>query len=345
MFYLFPAYVARNYYLLVAVVALATIQAAANASRLRGLLFGGRMVLPARSLGVLAAVAIVATGLFVRLSPDLLSPGLAGSELMLVFGAGVLTAGIVSLLGGMWCTTDSEAPVGLDSVPQYALPVAGYTYRVWPGAEAPRRLAIVLSDPDLPESSMLPLCEAVSAAGLSCYLVGWGRDGVPRYPDALAAIPMCIAVHGGEQPQVIVIGAGAAAALAVRAAADDERIVRVLAVAPALEPENLVTGLALLSAMNAVDAWRWQRAWDRRSFVEAIAAKELPVRVGRRLELLVSVDDGCFRAPSWLDAESAPTVGSRTLAGIAHRSLVEGAATWVSEVLAGNEEGAGVGSR
>lgn len=339
MLYLFPAYVAWNYYLFVTVVALATIQAAAAQSRLRGLLLGGRLISPGVSLRVLGLVSIAAASLFVWLSPDLLSPGLAGSELMLVFGGGVLTAVVASLIGGLCCRSDGGAYEDVDSVPEYALPVAGYTYRLWKGANHDGRFVIILTDPDLPESAMLPLCQAVSTAGLTCYLVGWGGEGVPRYPDALAAIPMCIAVHGGEHPRALVVGSGAGGDLALRAAADDERIEQVLAVGPALEVGCLVTGLALLAEMHILDAWRWYRAWDRRSFVEALEARDALTRLGGRARLLMSTDDGFFHPPGWLEAEADRSTVVRVLRGFPHRSLVEGAAVnWLAEILAGQEE-------
>jgi len=338
VFYLYPAYIAWNYYGYIALMALAVIQAAASVSGLRGLLIGGR-VWPRRvALRGLAVVALLATAGFVHFSPDLLTPGLAGSELMLVFGAGVLTAMVVSMLAGL----AGRRPPSGGAIPretrEYALPAAGYTYRLWDGSRPDGRMVIVLTDPDLPEASMLPLCRKATASGFPCVLVQWGPEGVPSYPDALAVVPMCISSHGGEEGRAFVVGAGAAADLALRSAADDERVEGVLAVAPALTTANLVQGVRLLSSMNVVDAWRRYHSWDRRAFVKALRGHEALARVGKRARVLSSPDDGLFLVPGFEERTHYAGVQWRVIPGLPHYALVEGEAEqWLEDLLTGME--------
>jgi len=284
--------------------------------------------------------AAIGTTAFLLLSPDVFSPGLAGSELMLVFGAGVLTAAVLSLAGGLagprW-PAHIAVPAG---VPEYALPAAGYTYRLWGQPRPDGRIVIVLTDPDLPRGAALPLCETAASDGFPCYLVEWGREGVPRYPDALAAVPMCISACGGEEARAYVVGSGAAADLALRSAADDERVEGVLAVSPALTPSNIATGLALLASMNVVDAWRWQHSWDRRSFVKALRAKEALARLGAKAHVLEGPDDGLFRLPPSAATEFGKGVQWCSCPGLSHYPLTqERAVTCLQSVLTGSMEG------
>lgn len=339
MFYLYPSYIAWNYYWYITVGALATIQAAASVARLQGLQIGGRLWQPVTAHRMLAAVVIVATIAFVFFSPDLLSPGLAGSELMLVFGAGVLTAAATSLLGGLYCRQPASGAVMPTEAVEFVLPVAGYTYRLWGTPRDDGRMVIVLSDPDLPTEAALSLCLTAFENGFPCFLVEWGREGVPDYPDALAVVPMCISAHGGEHPRALVVGSGPAGDLALRAAADDDRVEGVLAVAPVLSPFNLVGGLALLRSMNVLDAWRWYRAWDRRSFIKALRAHEVLPRVGGRGHLLSGPDDGLFLSSGCDDDIQTAGMQCRTRSGLSHRALVLGEASqWLAEILATTRE-------
>ena len=156
---------------------------------------------------------------------------------------------------------------------------------------------------------------------------------MPRYPDALAVVPMCVSVQGGEAGRVLLAGSGVAADLALRAAAEDTRIETVLAIGPALAPENVVAGLLLLREMNAVQAWRWYRRWSRRPFLASLDAREAASRLGNRAHLLVSPEDEFFHLGELREALPDP-VAVRLAERASHEALVrDEAPEWLSELL------------
>lgn len=330
MLYLYPAYVAWHYYLLMAAAALVTFQAAAATAGLRGLQIGGRLWPRDLAWGTLVVTLAVGVVGFVDTSPDFLSPGLAGSELMVCFGGGVATAGVISLLGGLLCRPPRSGP--FQPLGEHPLPVADYAYRRLRPPAVTGPLVIVLPDPDLPPRSVMPVLSAALDCGSPCAVVSWGREGVPRYPDAMAVVPMLITAETESEGlgPVVVVGLGACGDLALRSAADDERIGLALAVGPALVPENVLSGLLLLREMNAVDAWRWQRRWPRQRFVAAVQGAEALARLGERAGVLASRNDGFYH---W-DDELACGQSVRVLDEATHEDLIRQAAPgWVSEML------------
>lgn len=292
---------------------------------------GGRLWPASLARSTLAITIIGGVALFVATTPDLLSPGLAGTELLVTFGAGVFTGAALSLIGGMPCRP--RRATRFDQPAEHRLPIADYGYRALRPPNAGGPLVLVLPDPDLPGVATLPVVSAILDSGYTCAVVSWGREGVPRYPDAMAVVPMLISIQAGDGP-VAVVGLGASGDLALRSAADDERIALAMAVGPALRPANVLSGLLLLREMNVAEAWRWQRKWHRQGFIASLQAGEALCRLGRRGAILASRHDGFYH---WSEeCESAARAGARMhiLDGESHEGLVRGVApAWVNDML------------
>ena len=325
MLNLYPHYVAWHYFLFVTAAALGTIQAAANRAGLRGLQIGGRLWRRELAGGVLILSWLGSAVAFVRFTPDYLSPGLAGSELMAVFGAGVLAAALISTIGalaspggGSWAQPTLSGQVGM---------AADYLYQVMHPIGLPRGLAVVLPDPDLPPASVLPLITVVSELDLLAVVVSWGAGPELRYPDVLAVVPMAITAQQAAEGQalgpVVVVGMGLGGDLALRSASDDARIRLAVAVGPGLEPEGVLQGLMLLREMNMVQAWGWRSSWERRRFVGSVQGGAALLRLGARGAVLASADDGFFVCPaSTLEPASEQGSHVEVVTGVSHTGLI-----------------------
>jgi len=337
---LYPAYVARHYYLLVVVVALGVIQAAASVAGLRGLQIGGRLWRREFAWGALCLCLAGGAARFVVATPDYLSPGLAGTELIAMFGAGTMTALALSLAGGLLCPAPGRwrAPA-----PQGQQPLVGGCYcRLERPPETPRGLVVLLPDPDLAPEAVAPTAAAVVRSGFACGLVSWADDS-PVYPDALAYVPMAVSRCGhcaGPQPaMLVVIGFGLAGDLALRAACEDEHVSLVLAIAPALGPQSISEGLLLLREMSLPEAWRWRRRWGRRAFAQRLRAGEALARLRGRAALCLSHGDGFFQPDGVIGEAALCGTDVRFLSPCSHQELVlKHAPRLVSEWLARSGE-------
>ena len=325
MLHLFPQYVAWHYYIFVFVAALGTIQAAAGIAGLRGLQIGGRLWRGGFAWGVLVLAYVVGAATFVWTTPDYLSPGLAGTELLVVFAAGSLSALIVSLVGGVFCCRPSDLQGGVSKGRLET--VGSYSCELIQPPGVSKGLVIVLPDPDLPAEAAHSLVNAVLEDNFAVALVSWCEQDVPRYPDALAVVPMFISKceshdDWGGGP-IVVVGLGLAGDLALRAVCEDDRAEMACAVGPALRSQAVLEGLLLLREMSFLQAWRWARRWQRRTFIVSLRADEALTRLGRRAVLLVSQDDGFFAEAERLtehgyECEATIEVVER----VCHRELV-----------------------
>lgn len=320
MLNLYPAYVAWHYYLFITVAALATVQAAAGHAGLRGLQIGGRLWPRRLTRAALATAWVGGAAAFVRSSPDFVSPGLAGAELIAMFGAGTMTALALSLVGGL----PRGGPQPQAAEPAGQVPLSGgasYSLRLPPAR--PQGVVLLLADPDLPLEATEPLARAVLGRGYACALVSW-QGGVPVYLDALAVVPLAMSgcrVSCGDGG-VVLIGMGAAADLALRAASEHDEVDFVAAVAPALRADGVLDGLLLLREMSLPAAWRWRGRWDRAGWVRSLRSDQALATLGERAAVLASRADGFFELPPDV-IESGGGFAVRVEDEAGHRQLVE----------------------
>ena len=318
MLNLYPEYVARNYMLFMAVAVLGTMQAAATCAGLRGLQIGGRLWPRWLAWTVLSLTWAGAAAWFIVVSPDFISPGLAGSELIAMFAAGAFVALVISLMGGSLCRGLGhwQAVAGQAELP------GGCTYSLVMPSDRPLGLVVLAADPDLPPEDSKPVADAVLRNGFACVRLSWSRSG-PVYPDALAILPSTLLALGEGHPwaqPLVVVGLGLGGDLALRAAHDDKRVALACAVGPALAPSGLLDGLLLLREMSFLSAWAWRRRWDRRGWLRGLRSAEALAALEERAAVLVSACDGLTE--SRLADGSAALIGRVRAVSASHRELV-----------------------
>lgn len=226
---------------------------------------------------------------------ELITPGPAGTELTLLFAAGVALALVGTLLG-----TAVLRPLRPRPARPWPEPVQARRVRLAQGQEAvlvqdPRRArpgpAICLvADPGGPSGQLDALAGRLAAEGWTVLLPAWD-EALQRYPDALALVPAAVAFLC-RQPIVdanalVVGGAGLGADLALRAAAEDRQLRAAVALAPLWEPANARPGLGLLDEMTCPEAQRWLLGGRRRALLAQLASPQALLRIGPRPTLIV----------------------------------------------------------
>ncbi|MGQ9553091.1 MAG: hypothetical protein ACUVWR_03145 [Anaerolineae bacterium] len=335
MLNLYPQYVAWHYYLLVVVTVLGTVQAAASVASLRGLQIGGRLWPRRLAWGAFVVACVGGVVAFIRTSPDYISPGLAGTELIAMFVAGGATAVAISLLGGLFCPSPGCWQPGIPNVrPLLDSWECTLTY---PDSEA-EGLVVVIPDPDLSAEATLPVVNLALDASFACVLISWG-DSAPAYPEALAIVPVAISRYyeqtKGAAGPIAVIGLGVGGDLALRAACNDKRVTLAGAIGPAINTASICDGLLLLREMSLPHAIAWRRRWKRCAFVQALRADEALASLGDRAAICVSGNDGFFDLPQALLATVRSCgVTVETVERVSHQQLVrELAPQWVRSWL------------
>jgi len=320
---LYPTYVSWHYYLFVLFVSLVTIQAGASISGLRGLQIGGHLWPRKVAYGALFVGWTAGAGIFARATPDLLSPGLAGAELLCVFGCGVGGAALLSLLGGTLLRQKQAEKVPLDDTETHRAGLMSWRI-LSPSSDAGVAGVVVLfADPDLGASYAAPILRAVLQTGYRCVLVTW--DDHPLYHDAITVASMIICqcqALGPTLGNVILVGLGSAGDLALRCACEQESVRLVCAIGPVVSSEALLENLLLLREMTFPQALAWRRRWDRRGFVDSLRVEEALVRLRGRAAVLVSEDDGYFESAFLLVERGGDLSGLEIVEGVSHAELM-----------------------
>jgi hypothetical protein len=266
---LLPRYVAARYFWLVFCWSLVLLQAAAARAGLAGMQLGGKPWRGRWPLVVLVSTSIGAPALFFLSTPEVLAPGLAGSELLALFAAGAGCALLVSLVGavlpgGLRLRVHQEALArccGAAGAPIWALIVADRpSMAQW----VPSLLR------ELSKKRVRARCLAVSP------FLPW-RGQLALLQEALKEAES----FGGK---AVAIGLGLGSAFALRAG-QLRRDSAVALVWPQWTPEDLPRGLAAFRYADALTIWRGRR--HLASWRDALAAE--PVGEGLTGQLLVCV--------------------------------------------------------
>ena len=338
-------HLAINYFLLAFVAIVGALQFVAARHRLIGLTWIGSAKKPIWGY-LLAAVLIVAAFVwfFVATWEEVFIPGLAGSELVLLFGAAVVCAVAVTLLV-------SSVFHGIQHRERSGLKAGG---RLRNEAVAWQQLRGTLYLPDdavrsgvaicaLPSPSegafsAHPLVADLIEAGFTVLAMDWGSEEEIRYPAVLSLLPIAVAYlarRSEVNPERIgVLGIGLGGDLAIRSAGTDQQIAAVLALAPFLNQANTRPGLSILKEMSYLEALRWARPLrlhrKRGELVAELAPLDYIGKVGDRPWLLIygGQDDiiSVKMARVTVGEEMAP--GSlKSLPGEGHLSLPRSPAT------------------
>ena len=363
MLHFISPHLAINYFLLALVTMMGVLQFVAARHRLIGLTLLGNVKKPIWGY-LLAIVFIVGafTWFFLVTWEAVFIPGLAGSELVLLFGAaGVCalasTLLVSSILHGVQRRKRSEPKAGgrlrheavawqqlkgklylPEDAASLTEDVASLTQDAASLKGEPRAAICILSSPLEATLSPHPLVADLIEAGFIVLAMDWGSEEEIRYPAVLSLLPIAVAYltrRDEVDPERIgVLGVGLGGDLAIRSAATDEQIAAVLALAPFLKRTNAQPGLGILKETSYLEAIRWAsppRLHRRRGkLVAELAPLDYINRLDARPLLLIYGDqDGITplaQARAALGEETARGT-LKSLPGTGHLSLANSRAT------------------
>jgi len=310
------ARLALGYLLLCAVSCVGVLQIQAARQPLAGLsLWGGRgLCWWGYPVGLALVLGSFLT--FYAYTPGIFLPGLAGTELVVLFAGGfilalVLTVAAASLTAprpgrAAMRASKGEAVItrqlqGWVHVPQSPGPVPALCLVPEIGSSA-EELRVVAAH--------------FRALGFVTLSIDWTTVGdPPRYPDVLALVPA--GVHyllrrpQVDERRIGVIGLGLGGDLALRAAATDDQVAAAVAITPCLTPGSCDPGLDLLRQQSLWQAVQWiRRRTGHTALVEQLNALAFLALVPPRPVLLVNpIGSPLFELPS--EVETRTLYGSR----------------------------------
>ncbi|MFQ5811600.1 MAG: alpha/beta hydrolase family protein [Anaerolineae bacterium] len=297
---------AAHYFFLAFLAILGVLQLVAARRKLIGLsLWGSRSPAPGYLLG-----AVLTAGGFVwffAATPEVFIPGLAGSELAILFGAAGICALAFTLIA-------SSALQRFQRRERTDLKVDGWRYGFrheavsWqqlrgtlylpedaaPLKGGPRAAICALSAPSEGVFSPYPVVAGLVEEGFIVLAIDWGPEKEIRYPAMLGLLPGAVAYltrRDEVNPERIgVLGIGLGGDLAIRSAGTDPQIAAVLALAPFLNQANTRPGLSILKEMTYLEALRWSGLRKRGELVAELAPLDYISKLGSRPLLLVYGD-------------------------------------------------------
>jgi hypothetical protein len=309
---------AAHYFLLAFLAILGVLQLVAARRKLIGLsLWGSRN----SALGYLLGAALTAGAFawFFATTPEVFIPGLAGSELAILFGAAgicalAFTLLVSSILHGIQHRerSDLKSDVRLHHeaivwqqlrgtlyLPEDAAPltedVAPLTEDAAPLKGKPRATICVLPSPSERTLSPHPIVANLVNKGFIVLAIDWGPDEEIRYPAILGLLPGAVAYlmrRDDVNPERVgVLGIDLGGDLAIRSAGTDPQIAAVLVLAPFLDQANTQPGLNILKETSYLGAIRWARPLrlhrKRGKLVAELAALDYASKLDSRSLLLV----------------------------------------------------------
>jgi len=290
---------AAHYFFLAFLAILGVLQFVAARRKLIGLsLWGSRNPAPGYLLG-----AVLTAGGFVwffATTPQVFIPGLAGSELAVLFGAAGLCALAFTLLASSILHgvqhREKSAPRADGRLRHEAVSwqeLRGTLY-LPEDTNEPRPAICALPAPSEGVLSPHPLVADLVEAGFVVLAMDWGPGKEVSYPAMLASLPSAVAYltrRDEVNPERIgALGIDLGGDLAIRSAGTDQQIAAVLALAPFLDQANTRPGLGILKEMSYLEAVRWASFRKRGKLVAELAALDYISKLGSRPWLLVYGD-------------------------------------------------------
>ncbi|MGQ9681345.1 MAG: hypothetical protein ACUVX9_02280 [Anaerolineae bacterium] len=269
------AYIALGYLAFATVTVLGLLQVLAAWVPLRGLAFADYRRPAWRALG--PALIVAAYAWFFGTRREIISPGPAGAELMVLF-SGAVFAGVVLTLGAASALRPYRVRIGLvglrvksrrlsGAVPAEILRMADHDGRA-PGI-------LVLADPALMPAARA-LAAQLAASGYVAFLPSWPRGALgcaAAKALAAAALEALAALPDVDGADLAVVGHGLGGDLALALGNAVLRPVRaVVALAPLHMAPCLRPGMGLLHEMTYAEAWAWNLGGRRAPLVRSLAA-------------------------------------------------------------------------
>lgn len=294
-------HLATNYFILAFVTIVGALQFVAARHRLVGLTLMGRARKP--TWGYLLAMVLIVVAFvwfFADTWDEVFVPGLAGSELVLLFGAAGVCAVAFTLLASSVLhgiqhreRSDPKDDGRLRHEVVSWQQLRGILYLPEDTGE-PRDAICALPSPS--EGTLLshPIVADLVDEGFIVLTMGWGPEKEISYPAVLGLLPSAVAYlmrRDEVNPERIgVLGIGLGGDMAIRAAGTDQQIAAVLALAPFLNQANTRPGLSILKETSYLGAIRWASFRKRGKLVAELAALDYVSKLGPRPLLLVYGD-------------------------------------------------------
>jgi pimeloyl-ACP methyl ester carboxylesterase len=293
---------AINYFLLAFVTIVGILQFVAARHKLMGLsLWGTR----SPTLGYLLSAILTAGGFawFFAATPEVFIPGLAGSELAILFGAAgicalAFTALVSSILHRVQCQERSDLTVEgrLRHEPVSLQLLRGTLYLPGDDTGKPRPAICALPSPSEGTLSPYPLVADLIKEGFIVLVIDWGSEEEILYPAILGLLPSAVAYltrrNGVNPGRIGVLGIDLGGDLAIRSAGTDQQIAAVLALAPFLTQANTQPGLSVLREMSYLEAFRWANFGKWGKLVAELSALDSIGKLGSRPLLMIYGDQG-----------------------------------------------------
>jgi hypothetical protein len=354
-------HLAINYFLLAFATIVGALQFVAARHELIGLALIGSARKPIWSYLLSTVLIVGAFVWFFAATPEVFIPGLAGSELAVLFGAAGIcalasTLILSSALHGFQHRERSElkAVSRLRHEAVSLQQLRGTLYlpedidetSASPSAmlrtgsvEPPRAAICVLPAPSEGTLSPYPIVANLVREGFIVLAIDWTPEREIRYPEVLGLLPSAVAYltrRDEVNPERIgVLGIDLGGDLAIRSAGTDQQIAAVLALAPFLSQLNTKPGLSILKEMSYLEAIHWSSFRKRGKLVTDLAVLDSISELSSRPLLLIYGDrDGIVpveRAYTTLGKEMAQG-RLKSLPGEGHLSLPRSPATssWVA---------------
>jgi hypothetical protein len=330
-------HLAINYFLLAVITTVGALQFVAARHRLVGLTLIGSARKPIWGYLLATLLVVVAFVWFFAVTPEVFVPGLAGSELAVLFGIAGICALAFTLLASSILYTfqhrEKPAPRSDGRLRHEAVSwqeLRGTLYLPEDAASLksePRPAVCALPAPSEGTLSPHPLVADLVDEGFIVLTIDWGPEKEVRYPAMLASLPSAVAYltrrDEVESERIGALGIDLGGDLAIRSAGTDQQVAAVLALAPFLTRANTQPGLSILKEMSYLEALRWASFRKRGKLVDELAALDSVNKLGSRPLLLVYGDQD-----SVIPAEAEMAQGRlKSLPGEGHLSLPSSPAT------------------
>ena len=302
-------------------------------------------------LGYVLGGALVAGGAawyFVTQWKRIFTPGPAGSELALLFGAGAAVALVVSLLVAALRLrlkhSHSAADAGRPQAQRIVLGRA--SGQLYVPSEPTESMPAVCLIPGLGTASwgsLHSLARHLVAQRIVALVINPDAE-LYSYPETLATLPAATA-YLSKRPEVdpnrlAAAGYDLGGDLVIRAAGAHKQLRAIAALAPILQ--EIAPGLGLLSEMSYLEAWHWLRDERRARLVAQLSALEYGTKIAPRpLLLLYGADDrlSARTSPQDWDAKDHGWITHQVIQSAGHIDLLDHPATlntvvrWLKERL------------
>ena len=317
------AYLALGYLAFATIVILGLFQALAAWVPLRGL-----ALVDYRRPGLIAmgpVLAAVGYLWFFGTRREILTPGPAGAELMVLFIGATLGALLLTLAGAS-VVHPYRVRVDMSGLQvSHGRLASGATYECLrrSGASGQRPGVLVLPDP-----ALIPVARALAAHLASAGYVAL----LPAWPRAAQESPLAQALAGAslealakepdvDAADVSIVGHGLGADLALVYGAATRCPVRAVAAIAPLREAPWRPGLGLVREMTYAEACAWQLGGRRASLLRSWASA--PAVPPTQVIVLLGAEDSIV-PPSSAEAQDYARYRRRTIAGATHISLASG---------------------